>query len=164
MGTKATLVWILSHVGITENDKADFRPILASATSYRLLNTFQYSRESGLVTTPETCILHVVNPRSPSARDLGIIPWQFAKRRRHLVALHRIRSGHNLLNKYRHRIDNGADPKCRLGCAVIEDSAHLILDCPDLEQFRSNLRLACAKLKSTSTWKMSLASTLTTTN
>ena len=155
MGTKATLVWIPIHVGITGNDKTDSLAVNESKnpSESRICNQLSPSEDFSVFkriwSSHLTKNLHSSCGKTTVTfrKRHGIIPWQFAKKRRHSVALHRIRTGHNLLNKYRHRIDNGADPSCRLGCAEIEDSAHLILDCPHLEQFRSNLRLVCAKLK-----------------
>ena len=69
------------------------------------------------------------------------------KSRQNSILLHRIRSGHNRLNKYQFRLDEGADPSCRFGCEVLEDAEHLIINCPKLVDNREKLASFFAKNK-----------------
>ena len=109
-------------------------PLDASECSSRFKKIWQVSVVNKL---QQQCLKDTVQCRT----SLGVFDWQFDKNRQNSVALHRIRSGHNLLNRYQFRLDEGADPSCRFGCEKLEDAEHLLLHCPVLDSHRRNLVL-----------------------
>jgi len=148
-GTKITLAWIPSHIGIPGNEKADQLASVerqspsgekvenlpsASESASRFKKVWQ---SSVLISLQQECLKNTVQCRE----SLGVLSWQFDKSRQNSVALDRIRSGHNLLNRYQFRLDEGADPSCRFGCEKLEDAEHLLLRCPELNNHRRNLLL-----------------------
>lgn len=68
------------------------------------------------------------------------IEWHFSPDRQASICLHRLRSGHNYLNAFLHRIDKEADPSCRKGCEALENTSHIVLECPAFEEQRLKIR------------------------
>ena len=150
-GTKVKLVWIPSHVGIEGNETADdlakqaFDP---SSGAQELNNPLSFKEHlSGFRKIWAFSWLQELKKCQRSSvqcrESPGIIPWQFHKRRQFSTCLHRLRSGHNRLRKFSHRLDEEKDPNCRFQCAEEEDGAHLILHCPEFSTERAALRDFC---------------------
>jgi hypothetical protein len=70
----------------------------------------------------------------------GTIKWHQHANRQVAICLHRLRSGHNRLNTFNHRIDPEADPSCRFGCTAIENTRHVLESCPRNEEFLLKIR------------------------
>ena len=152
-GTKVTIAWIPSHIGVPGNEKADELAVgeRQSPSGAKIVNSLDASEcaarfkkvwQSSVVNKlQQECLKDTVQCRT----SLGVFDWQFDKNRQNSVALHRIRTGHNLLNKYQFRLDEGADPSCRFGCEKLEDAEHLLLHCPVLDSHRRNLVLFFSK-------------------
>ncbi|EFX75318.1 hypothetical protein DAPPUDRAFT_108042 [Daphnia pulex] len=79
----------------------------------------------------------------------GLTDWFPHKDRATTICLHRLRSGHNHLNSFNHRIDKKADPSCRKGCEAMENVKHILIDCPATENQRQEIRLLLASLNVT---------------
>ena len=63
------------------------------------------------------------------------------------VALPRLRSGHNDLKAYKHRLSEEEDPGCRFQCLAIEDATHLLLNCTRFTRERQKLSTLCEKTR-----------------
>jgi len=77
-----------------------------------------------------------MHPRIP----LKTIKWHHHPNRKFAISLHRLRSGHNYLNVFSHRIDTGADPSCRFVCEALENSHYILINCPKNEHLRTKIR------------------------
>lgn len=73
-------------------------------------------------------------------KNIALDTSRFHARREFAVILHRLRSGHNRLNQWAHKIDPWQDETCRHGCPAPENSAHVLLACPAYENHRSKLK------------------------
>lgn len=147
IGTKVTLVWVPSHTGIHGNEMADQlaadecssptgNRIFNKLTASENLSAFQKTWSLEWIQRLKQCI----KPSVQVVTKIRRIDWFFAKDRRTSICLHRLRSGHNSLNKFRNRIDPECDPLCRRGCEEVEDAQHVLIDCPALENPRRILK------------------------
>jgi len=151
VGSRVTLVWIPSHVGIVGNEKAD--SLAANESKFPSLNKIP-----NLLTPDENISLFKKNWNLKTLQQLknccsketvlfreslGIADWQFSKIRKASVALHKLRSGHNRLGVFQNRIDEEHDPTCRFGCADLENAAHLLLWCQQFNEARHKVQEFC---------------------
>nr|CAH0105839.1 unnamed protein product [Daphnia galeata] len=81
-------------------------------------------------------------------KSTGLVRWLYHKDRAITVRLQRLRSGHNYLNAFSNRIDQGADPSCRKGCEEIENVKHVLVDCQVNELHRNKLRYLFSAIRS----------------
>jgi hypothetical protein len=79
-------------------------------------------------------------PCIQSKKTTGLVRWRYHKERCVTVCLQRLRLGHNYLNAFSNRIDQGADPSCRKECEEIENVKHVLIDCQANEPHRKKLR------------------------
>ena len=147
-----SLVWIPSHIGVDGNERADL--LAGSAVGNPLAErvTFELSasekiarfRQEWIATYLST--LHLcLKPTALCREAPTIYPWQFSKVRTLSIALHRLRSGHNLLRYQRSRINVEVDPGCRFGCLAIEDADHIVIHCPYFQLERQKLAAYCLR-------------------
>ena len=88
---------------------------------------------------PKTCQKSSITIRS----SIHPIVWHHHKNRKTSICLHRLRSGHHRLNSFSHRIDHEVDPSCRYGCEAIENTEHILLNCPKNEPHCLKIRQLC---------------------
>jgi ribonuclease HI len=146
-GTLTTILWIPSHVGIRGNEEADRLATreCSSPTGTRIKINLSPSEKISIVRTDwkEKVLLNLKNCLKPciqSRISTGLVRWLYHKDRGITVCLQRLRSGHNYLNAFSNRIDQGADPSCRKGCEEIENVNHVLVDCQANEPHRHKLR------------------------
>lgn len=146
-GTKVTLAWIPSHTGIRGNEIADKLAAdeCRNPTGNRIDNKLtvpEYVAVFRKIWTKNwiECFKRCQKPSVQIVSQIKRIDWFFDQDRRASICLHRLRSGHNNLNAFRNRIDPECNPLCRRGCAEIEDTHHILIGCPNLENFRLELK------------------------
>ncbi|XP_045025198.1 uncharacterized protein LOC123469924 [Daphnia magna] len=145
-GTQTSLTWIPSHVGIQGNEVADrlaqtecTKPSGAKA-NHKLSPSEKISiakaewRKDHLLYL-KTCRKACIQTMSRT----GLTKWFHHKERAITVCLHRLRTGHNYLNSFNHRVDKDADPSCREDCEAIENVEHILIDCPYTENHRQKI-------------------------
>lgn len=146
-GTKVSLIWIPSHVGIVGNERADALagsaaenptsiPLHNSLSLGELYSSFKEDWQQKWLSGLKSCPKSTVQCRSSP----GLIPWHFYKSRPISIVLHRLRSGHNRLGHFQNRCNEEYDPECRFGCLAIEDEAHIIIDCQMFASERAELK------------------------
>jgi hypothetical protein len=155
-GTRTSLTWIPSHVGIEGNEEADRLaqyectnpsgtkadyPLSPSEKIGLLRADWKENLLGNLKKCQKTCIQVMTKT--------GRTDWFHHKDRATTICLHRLRSGHNHLNSFNHRIDKKADPSCRKGCEAIENVKHILIDCPATENQRQEIRLLLANFNVT---------------
>ena len=151
-GIKTNLVWIPSHVGIEGNDKADSLAASECLTPTNKVTDSFLSVSEAITKFKQTWteerrqFLHQYGkPIVQLHTKPSIAEWLFYKSRSISVALHRLRSGHNNLNAFKHRIDIDEDPFCRFGCEAIENANHVILHCSEFADDRVKISEFCQK-------------------
>ena len=153
-GCKITLVWIPSHIGVIGNERADELAVAGCASlSNRASDSFLSVAEAVSLFKKSWMderreILHGYGkPVTQFHKSPSITPWLFCKNRSVSMALHRLRSGHNRLNAFKHRIDEAADPSCRYQCEALENAEHLLLHCLQFVDLRKKLVTFCQDKK-----------------
>jgi hypothetical protein len=142
-GKRTRLTWIPSHTGIEGNERVDRLAAMEcntqdgervnnSLSPKEMVSIVRANWATNLLRNQQTCKKSCIQMRS----RLGTIIWHQHANRKVAICLHRLRSGHNQLNAFSHRIDPEADPSCRLGCAAIENTRHILESCPRNEEFR----------------------------
>lgn len=145
-GTKTTLVWIPSHIGIVGNERADFlanqEALLTSNVAHNKLQPSEVLSkkkrkwdQTVLDLWKKSCQKDCIRMK----QHLRQTPWHFHKKRAVSVCLHRLRTGHHHLNSFSHRCDKEADPSCRQGCEAIENEQHCLLSCRAYQTHRAGL-------------------------
>ena len=136
LGAKKSTPILYSELGIEGNDKADSLAASECLTlTNKVTNTFLSVSEAitkfKKTWTEKRCqLLHQYGkPVVQLYTKPSIAEWLFYKSRSTSVALHRLRSVHNNLNTFKHRIDSDEDPSCRFGCEAIKNANHVILHC-----------------------------------
>ncbi|XP_045022876.1 uncharacterized protein LOC116932420 [Daphnia magna] len=146
-GTRTSLTWIPSHTGIEGNERADRLAAMEcntqdgervnnSLSPKEMVSIIRANWAINLLRDQKTCKKSCIQMRP----RLGTIKWHQHGNRQVAICLHRLRSGHNRLNAFNHRIDPEADPSCRFGCAAIENTRHILESCPRNEEFRLKIR------------------------
>jgi hypothetical protein len=146
-GTRTRLTWIPSDTGIEGNERVDRLTTMEcntqdgdrvnnSLSPKELASIIKPNWATNLLRNQQTCTKSCIQMRS----RLGTIKWNQHANRQVAVCLHRLRSGHNRLNPFSHRIDPEVDPSCRFGCAAIKNSHHKLESCPRNEEFRLKIR------------------------
>ncbi|EFX67714.1 hypothetical protein DAPPUDRAFT_330770 [Daphnia pulex] len=146
-GTRTRLTWIPSHTGIEGNERADRlaatecntqdgEEVHNSLSPKEMVSIIRANWATNLLRNQKTCKKSCIQMRSRQ----GTIKWHQHPNRQVAICLHRLRSGHNRLNAFSHRIDPEADPSCRVGCAAIENARHILESCSRNEEFRLKIR------------------------
>nr|CAH0109852.1 unnamed protein product [Daphnia galeata] len=146
-GTRTSLYWIPSHAGIPGNEATDTLAVnqCSSSPDPTLLTHLSPDEKTAVIKKSwshdhlralKNCKKKCIQMRT----SFKPIKWHHHPTRKIAISLHRLRSGHNYLNSFNHRIDTGADPSCRFGCEAIENSQHILIDCPKNELARTQLR------------------------
>jgi ribonuclease HI len=146
-GTRTRLTWIPSHTGIEGNERADRlaatecktqdgEEVHNSLSPKEMVSIIRANWATNLLRNQKTCKKSCIQRRS----RLGTIKWHQHPNRQVAMCQHRLRSGHNQLNAFSHRMDSEADPSCRFGCAAIENARHILESCSRNEEFRLKIR------------------------
>jgi hypothetical protein len=146
-GTRTSLCWIPSHAGIPRNEAADRLAVNQCSSSPDPSLEIHLSSDEKIAAIKKvwshdhlreikTCKKRCIQMRT----SVKSIQWHHHPIRKIAISLHRLRSGHNYLNAFSHRIEAGADPSCRFGCEAIENPHHTLIDCPKNEHFRTQIR------------------------
>nr|CAH0105188.1 unnamed protein product [Daphnia galeata] len=141
-GTRTRLAWIPSHTGIEGNERADRLAAMEcntqdgdsinnSLSPKEMVSIIRANWATNLLRNQQNCNKSCIQMRT----RLGTIKWHQHANRQVAICLHRLRSGHNRLNAFNHRIDPEADPSCRFGCTAIENTRHVLESCPRNEEF-----------------------------
>jgi hypothetical protein len=142
-----TLIWIPSHTEIPGNDTVDnlASTECSSPTGNRIGNNLSAAEQLGIFRSDwtEAWLHRLKSCRKPTVQirtQIRRIEWHFSPDRQASICLHGLRSGHNYLNAFLHRIDEEADHSCRKGCEALENPSHILLECPSFEEQRRKVR------------------------
>lgn len=89
-------------------------------------------------------LIQFLHSRAPnlnliSRKHLGLDPWLVAREKSTARIIHRLWSNYNRLNKWLSRFHKDIEPFCSFGCPIIEDTQHVVIDCPGYTQSRAPL-------------------------
>ena len=137
-GSKVSIIWIPSHVGIESNEMADQLANSVHGAANRVPPTLRTANE--LSRPLKLALLKKLQdqlqlPNSPQSLSRAFRPWCFHRHKRVSIVLHRLRIGHNRLKNHTSRfqtfrddIDGSfRDRFCRFGCPAIENASHVII-------------------------------------
>jgi ribonuclease HI len=117
-GTKATVYWIPSHVGIDGNEKADILAATESSSNepiYKIYNKLSVNEQCiKLKIHLQTKFLEELNKENnkPNLKlnKIGLLKWHNHNSRELSRILSRLRTGHNRLNGQQARFNPNIDP------------------------------------------------------
>ena len=144
-GIRVTFVWVPSHVGIEQNEAVD---ILAKNEN---INQSKFVENALTINEKRNIAKHYYNSLKQSSITNKVIihsnlpfigpkNWfSHDKNRIATIALHRLRSGHNHLNAHRSKY-KPVSSLCRRGCNNKENTFHILLECPFIEQYRIKIK------------------------
>ena len=144
-GIRVTFVWVPSHVGIEQNEAVD---ILAKNEN---INQSKFVENALTINEKRNIAKHYYNSLKQSSITNKVIihsnlpfigpkNWfSHDKNRIATIALHRLRSGHNHLNAHRSKY-KPVSSLCRRGCNNKENTFHILLECPFIEQYRIKMK------------------------
>lgn len=138
-------MWIPSHVNISGNLVADRLAIscLSNPTAKKFSNFLTAPEQISILKAIfKTDLIQSLHSRAPnlnliSRKNLGMDPWLVAREKSTTKILHRLRRNCNI--KWLSRFDKDIEPLCALGCPIVEDTEHVIIDCPSYTQSRAPL-------------------------
>ena len=150
-GTKVELIWIPSHCKIVGNEIADqlARQGLTSPSAGTYRNKINTDEKIAIFKKQWTQELLTELKRKSSNVAVGSrwsltpLPWHRHRHRRTQTALLRLRSNHNRLNYGLGRVNVNVNKKCPHGCNRDEDSNHVLMECPEYNEARTELIRAC---------------------
>jgi len=145
-GMKVSFVWVPSHVGIEYNEEVDkiANNEIHKPTNY-IQNPLSFNEKRNIAKIKydeikKSEILRKLSCTNVLLPPFGPQPWfSHDKNRTASIALHRLRTGHNHLNGHRSKY-KPITSLCRKGCNTREDSNHILIVCPALEQFRLKIK------------------------
>ena len=150
-GSKVSIIWIPSHVGIEGNEMADQLANSVHGAASRVPPTLRTANElsrplklAWLKQRQDQLQL----PNSTQSLSRAFRLWFFHRHRRVSIVLHRLRNGHNRLKchtsrfqTFREDIDGSfRDRFCRFGCPALENACHVIIECPNFNPSRAPLK------------------------
>jgi hypothetical protein len=144
-------VWVPSHVGIKYNEEVDkiANNEIQKPSNY-IQNTLSFNEKRNIAKSKydeikKSEIIQKIIHTNVLLPPFGPHPWfSHDKNRTASIALHRLRSGHNHLNGHTSKFKQ-ITALCRNGCVTREDTNHLLIVCPALEQFRLKIKQCFTK-------------------
>lgn len=146
-GTKITLFWVPSHIGIPENDVVDWlanaarvdslcEKIVSTSSAKHISKTFH---EAWWKITTAYLESHHVFFSSHPRRSLTPDPWLIHPCRQKKSILHKIRSNSLHLNDRVSKFDYTVSPLCSCGCSNPETPLHVLIECTHYASHRETL-------------------------
>ncbi|KAI9552255.1 hypothetical protein GHT06_022617 [Daphnia sinensis] len=146
-GTKITLCWIPSHIGIPENDIVDrlandarvdsqCEKIIFTSSVKHVSKTFH---EAWSIVTRAYLESHHIFFSSYPRRSLTPDPWLIHPCRQKNTILHKIRTNRLRLNDRVSKFDYTVSPLCPRGCPFPETPLHVLIECPHYAPHRQTL-------------------------
>ncbi|KAI9552663.1 hypothetical protein GHT06_020534 [Daphnia sinensis] len=125
-GTRITLAWTSSHVGMEGNVQADKRATLESVNQSGVTVSHRNKRRtktrSDYLASLKKCQKRSI--QTMSSLKPRVLHWQ--KNRKIAIYLHQLRAGHHYLHSFAHPINPENDPNCRLGCQCDANQDNLL--------------------------------------
>ncbi|KAL0883429.1 hypothetical protein ABMA27_016810 [Loxostege sticticalis] len=136
-GINLRLQWVPSHVGLSGNEEADRLAKLACTTGINFSIVPFYTEI--LPKFRKSCYTKFKEYFDKRSVDKGIC-------RKHIVILHRLRSGHFPSNKFAFLMRKAPSPNCDV-CGTLDDVQHILVECekyrgrrsPILQKFNINM-------------------------